>query len=211
MMPKAAMKTYRASGRPEDETDDGAQVRVEFQAESILEGWRQPYWLRNTYPLSAADFTWGYGGGGPTALAWSLLEDALGDVDQVEVADLAVSEFVTDVVAQFDQERGWELSQQEVLEWFEGWKLRDAAAGNLGVPGVLSRRVAWALRQSHPADRELQGFVSTDLRQSPAVRELTDPWAVSKLEVAAWVAAWLRAHPQEVDEVRAAWAERTED
>lgn len=182
---------------------------MEFQAESFVEGGRPSYWHRNASPMGTPEFGWGYGGAGPSALAWSLLEDALSDVDQAELTGLAASDFLKEVVARYEQEHGWELPQQEILAWFEGWKRSYAEeAGDLGVRALLPRYVAWALRQSHPADRELQPLVNRDLRESAAVRELAGPWQLSKLEVAAWVAAWVRAHLQEVDEARAAWAAR---
>ncbi|HEY7201857.1 MAG TPA: hypothetical protein VIC57_16675 [Candidatus Dormibacteraeota bacterium] len=59
--------------------------------------------------------------------------------------------------------------------------------------------MAWALRQVPVVDRELLlAQVMRDLRQAPAVRELESPWELGKLEVAAWVNAWLRSHPTEV-------------
>ncbi len=184
-----------------NETENGyesLQVRVEYQAEMDQGGWLPPYRLRNVDLLSPSGFAWGYCGAGPSALARSLLEDALADVDE-DLADLAVRDFTQEVIARFDQDQGWELRQQDILHWFKAWKRRPGDDVEAVVQQVLRRRVAWALRQVPLVDREmLLALVMQDLRQAPAVRDLESAWDLSKLEVVAWLNAWLRCHPEEV-------------
>jgi Family of unknown function (DUF6166) len=208
----AAMKTYRtAEGWQDIENGyESLQVRVEFQAEMSEDGWRPPYRLRNVDRTSASGFAWGYGGGGPSALAWSLLWDALADVDE-DLADLAVTDFVRDLIVPLDKERAWELRQQDIQRWFEAWKRRPGNAEGM-VQSVLRRRVTWALRQVPVVDREmLLALVMRDLREAPAVRDLESAWDLGKLEVAAWVNAWLRSHPEEVADAGRLLADRLAD
>jgi hypothetical protein len=200
-MTEPAMKTYsvptgdwKSVG---DEGMEGLQVRVQFQAHRSTPSWRPPYRLRNVSTNSPGGFAWGYGGSGPVALAHSLLADALADIDEEDLAEWAYSDYVDNKIAKLGQEQGWTIYQQEILRWFEGWKNRRPQGRHDPLTqAILDLRLNWALRQTgHQADRNLWE-VREDFRH--AVRDLDNVWGLSKLDVAVWVADWLKAHPDEV-------------
>ncbi len=69
------------------------------------------------YHHSPTGFEWGYGGSGPHATAWAILEDLAGP----EIANRFYNQFVRDVVSRLN--RGtthgheWALGEEQIRDW----------------------------------------------------------------------------------------------
>lgn len=60
-------------------------------------------------------FSWGYGGSGPSQLAFAILFDATdGDLDTTRSLYM---DFKRDRISHLDQNSGFEITKEEVLEW----------------------------------------------------------------------------------------------
>jgi hypothetical protein len=78
------------------------------------------------------ELTWGYTGSGPLATGALILNDALGfgtpgTIDKAGVMPGGIPSpmlraFMKDVVAEFPQQAGWQLTRAAVLEWVDAWR-----------------------------------------------------------------------------------------
>jgi hypothetical protein len=75
------------------------------------DGSARPLPLRKDVYHHSNDFSWGYGGSGPTQLALALLVHALQDVKK---AKCLYQEFKWRYVARLGQDDAWEISRGEV-------------------------------------------------------------------------------------------------
>lgn len=119
------MKTYRTDS---GFADDGRVLVCLAGRESPLD---PRYDLRNHSPDG---FAWGYGGSGPAQLSLALCADALGDD---EAAQAVYQIFKGSVVSKLDQDKGWELTEKDILEVMASWpslgdKITVAISARLG-------------------------------------------------------------------------------
>jgi len=68
--------------------------------------------LRNHSPDG---FAWGYGGSGPAQLALAILADALDDREATRL----YQRFKFDVVGRWDKDAGFEVTHDEVVDWYQ--------------------------------------------------------------------------------------------
>lgn len=130
----------------------------------VDEGLPQPLHPRNDVRNhSPTGFAWGYSGSGPAQLALAIMCDLL--PTEREKAQMAYQAFKRDVVAGLSQERDWELSDLEVLNWLRTWEsecfdvaweyLQDCeAAGPAGGEQYGAVRAAWD-RAGRPVSSDL--------------------------------------------------------
>jgi hypothetical protein len=62
---------------------------------------------------SPTGFAWGYSGSGPSQLALAMLAYVVGD----ELAEALYFEFRNNVIASMDQNRGWILESDQIVDW----------------------------------------------------------------------------------------------
>lgn len=114
------MKVYR--GVPVEVTEGGGKlVEVHEEDGSVR---RLAHRTDPARTHSIDGFNWGYGGSGPSELAYCLLADAVHGDPEPHI----YHPFKDDMIAPLATNEEWEITEQQVHEWIEGFIARKAAA-----------------------------------------------------------------------------------
>lgn len=86
----------------------------------------QPFTHKRSYKYvkhSPDGFAWGYGGSGPSQLAFALL---LEETNNVDLSLKLYQEYKREVIAALPQEGGWSLTSKDIKDWVNAHKPKDA-------------------------------------------------------------------------------------